>query len=284
MRKITLVSIAIIATGVFLFSDSFTNPTIPPAGVTGCTLGTTEQTCGKTSCHNNTANTGGGTINITFSDINLKYTPGSTYDMTVSTDETGKVKFGFEITATDANGDSVGTFIIPVGVTNLSTPTSGAVNHRKYLGHKNASATKSWNFQWKAPAVNKGQLSFFASSNCANGNGNASGDHIYTTALSIFPDTANGIFAPQISSTSFSILNLANGQLSVQYLQVTSENVIIALYDLNGRLSQTFLNSTEEKGMQQHSFDLNHSLSSGIYLVRYSSGNTSAARKIFIQN
>lgn len=282
-RKFILVSFGCLFAIIFPLSLVFTNSTQPPAGRTGVTTGITETTCGTSACHNNTPNTGGGTLTVTFSDPDLKYIPGQTYDMTVTTSETGKVKFGFEITSVDANGDSVGTFIIPSGVTNISKPSAGAVNHRTYLGHKTASSNNTWSFQWKAPAIAKGQLCFFIASNCANGNGNSSGDHIYSTSICISPDSTNGIFSPDLSDNSFSIQSIAFNQIALEYNQQSNDPVVIRLYDLSGMLVQTLFDGNEGKGLHTHSFQLTHNLSSGLYLVRYSSGHTDNAKKIFIQ-
>ncbi|HYV93212.1 MAG TPA: choice-of-anchor V domain-containing protein [Chitinophagales bacterium] len=281
--KAILIPFAVFVAVIFPLSQVFTNAVQPPAGRTGCTIGTTETTCGASTCHNNTPNTGGGTVTASFSDPDFKYTPGQTYDMSVSTSESGKIKFGFEITSVDANGDSVGNFIIPSGTTNLSKPTIGAVNHRKYMGHKTASATNSWNFQWKAPAIDKGQLCFFIASNCANGNGMSSGDHIYTTSFCITADSASGIFSHETIANAFSIQSIATNQLTLQYNQQTNDRVLIRLYNLNGEVLQTLFDGNEVQGLQTHSFRLTHSLSSGLYLVRYSSGYADVAKKIFIQ-
>lgn len=267
---------------ILAIESVFTNGVQPPAGRTGCTVAPTETTCGISTCHNNTPNTGGGSLTVTFSDTSLNYVPGQTYDMTVATSETGKVKFGFEITVADGNGDSVGTFIIPTGITNISSPLGG-INHRKYLGHKTASGNNTWSFQWKAPAIDKGQLCFYLASNCANGNGQSTGDHIYTTSLCILPESATGIFSPEISGNGFSIQSMAYNRLTVQYRQPESSPVLIRLYDLQGSLIQTLFDENEPEGWQIHSFGLKHSLTTGLYLIRYSSGTADVTKKIFIQ-
>ncbi|MEO5674248.1 MAG: choice-of-anchor V domain-containing protein [Chitinophagales bacterium] len=268
---------------VFPFSSVYTNSSQPPAGRTGCTAGTDETTCGTGACHNNTPNTGGGTLTVSFSDPELKYTPGQVYDMAVTASEAGMVKFGFEITSVDADGDSVGILIIPNGTTNISAPTSGAVNNRKYLGHKTASSNNIWNFQWKAPALDKGQLCFYAAGNCANGNGTSSGDHIYTTSLCILPDSADGIFSPGIPGSPFSIVSIANNIITLQYNQTGNDPALIRLYDLQGKNLQLLVDDNETGGLKKHAIALPHSLVSGVYLIRYTSGNTDEARKFFIQ-
>src|SRR6185295_9832956 len=140
-----------------------------------------------------------------------------------------------------------------------------------------------WSFQWKAPAIDKGQLCFYLASNCANGNGQSSGDHIYTTSLCINPESATGVFSPVSSGNEFSVQSIAYNRVAIQYNQPASGQVLIRLYDLNGTLIQTLFDQHEPEGRQTHSFSLSHSLSGGLYLVRYSSGTTDVAKKIFIQ-
>ncbi len=284
VKKVVLAVITMCTIVAVPFSQVFTNAPQPPAGRTGCTAGLDETTCGASNCHNNNPNTGAGSLLVSFSDPNLKYLPGQIYNMTVTTSESGMVKYGFEITSVTAAGDSVGTFIIPNGTTNISVPTSGAVNHREYLGHKTASSNSTWNFQWKAPAGDKGQLCFYVASNCANGNGTSSGDHIYTTSVCILPDSANGITASSAAGDAFSILSFVNNKINLQYSSLSGDPVLISLYGVRGELIQTLCNCAGSSGVQTRSFTLSHSLASGIYIVRYSTANMSEARKFFIQN
>lgn len=284
MKKIAVVAIMSIVFISLAVTNSYTNDSQPPAGRTGANIGSTETTCGASSCHNNTPNSGAGSVTITYSDTNLKYIDGQTYDMTVSTDEVGKVKFGFEITVVDANGDSVGKLIIPNGNTTISAPSNGAVNHRKYLGHKNASATKSWSFQWKAPVTDRGDLTFFAASNCANGSGSSSGDNIYTTSITVSHDFGSGILDASATEGAFSIESISNGQLNIHYSIRNSERVSINLFDINGRLIQTLLDENGTFGNYNQSFKLDKSLSNGIYLVNYRAGNIQTAKKFIYQN
>jgi hypothetical protein len=281
-RKAIFILSSILMIAFIPFQNVFTNATQPPAGRTGCNIAPTETTCGTSSCHNTTPNTGGGSLIVTFSDPNLKYIPGETYDMTVTTSEAGKIKFGFEITVTDAGGDSVGTFIIPNGTTNISSPPGG-FNHRKYLGHKTAGSNNTWSFQWKAPAIDKGQLCFYVAANCANGNNASSGDHIYTTSLCISADSANGIFSPVILTNNFFISSMVYDQITVQYNQPAEDHVLIQLYNFNGELLQTLFDGNESSGLQKHTFHLVENLPAGLYLVRYSCSSESVTNKIFIE-
>ena len=281
MKKLSAIIVTVVLLTTLFVKDSFTDSNQPPAGRTGANIGSTETTCGTSSCHNNTPNSGTGNVSITFSDTDLVYVPGQTYDMTVATAESGKTKFGFEITVVDANGDSVGTWIIPNGTNNVSKPSNGAVNHRKYLGHKNASSTSTWSFQWKAPVTDRGHLTFFASGNCANGNGSESGDHIYTTSLSVDPSVGTGVVTPVAEAADFKIQSLGYGALNVSIHQPQNGQVLIQLFDMNGRLISNLLDENIPAGEINRTLKLGNHLSSGMYLVRFDGNTTQQTRKIF---
>lgn len=150
-----------------------------PGGRTG-SIGDGGQTC--TGCHSGTAQlvTGWITTNIP----TTGYTPGQTYTITVTGTHTGVVKFGFELTAENATGTKVGTFVI----TN-STQTK-LVNQNKAVTHTAAGTTpsgntKSWSVNWTAPNPGVGPVTFYAALNAANGNGTTSGDVIYRTLTTV---------------------------------------------------------------------------------------------------
>ena len=45
----------------------------------------------------------------------------------------------------------------------------------------------SWTFKWTAPAQTAGKVEFYVAGNAANSDGSASGDYIYTKAVSTMP-------------------------------------------------------------------------------------------------
>lgn len=145
-----------------------------------------------TECHGGTASPQNGWIT---SNIPVDgYTPGEIYTITATGTHNGVVKFGFEATAENSTGTKVGT----IAITN-STETK-LVNNNKSVTHKSTGTTpsgntKSWSFNWTAPAAGTGNVGFYAAFNAANGNGNSTGDVIYKSSLSVpeFIPPVNGI-------------------------------------------------------------------------------------------
>lgn len=280
-RNSTIAAILLILTIVFSYSDVFTNEVQPVAGRTGAP---SETTCGTSACHNTTPNTFTGNVTITFSDPNLKYIPGDTYDVTVTVTEASITEWGFELTALDAaNALTPGTFLAEKNGVITSSPISGTFPNRKYRAHKNADGNNTWTFPWIAPSTNIGCITFYAAGNASNDNNALTGDHIYTSSLEICADSTNGIFSSSNNEGSFNIQSLVYNQITVEYNHSGIEPVRFSLYDMNGKLLQTLLDENSLQGKQVNTFKLANTIGSGMFLINYSSAEQSITKKIFIQ-
>lgn len=280
MRKYTI-SLVCMLTAVLLtfqYSEVRTNAIQPQAGRTGAPL---ELTCGDDlACHNTTPNTFTGNVAISFSGANNTYIPGTTYQVTVTVSEAGINKFGFECTSIDANGDSAGTWLSAVSGS-VAFPVAGAVNHRKYVSHHNAGANNTWVIDWKAPAVDKGPLTFYAAGNAANGNALATGDHIYTSSLTIIPGVV-GIDEAPANYASLFIQNLVNSDLNVQYDLSSAAQVSVILFNSLGQFEKILFTGNEPVGTHQHAFNVKN-LHPGLYFVQFISGNSRHTEKIIVE-
>jgi hypothetical protein len=141
-----------------------------------------ESTC--TACHDQNSGVGVFTINAPAS-----YAPGQTYQIQVqhtTTDQT-RLRWGFQLTAL-AGLNPVGTFTenSPYVFIEAGDPRI-YVNHTDegtFAGQANGAL---WTFQWTAPAVSAGPVTFYAAGNQANNNNNFIGDQIYTAAVTSNP-------------------------------------------------------------------------------------------------
>jgi len=170
---------------VMAFSDG------PPAGFTGAPG---ESTC--TACH--VGPTTGGTFTIMQQPAN--YTPGQTYQIVVrhQNSNPSQHRWGFQLTAL-AGGNMAGTFADPGGGL---TQVVGGVG-RDYIEHTSAGTFNGqlggaqWTFNWTAPPINLGPVTFYAAGNQANGDGTSTGDRIITaTATSDPPVTQPSVKSP----------------------------------------------------------------------------------------
>lgn len=151
-----------------------------------------------TVCHGDfTVNEGDGSVEIT--GVPLSYTPGQTYTVTVKATQADAVIYGFQLTAIDSAGNKAGAFDIPAaskGRLQILTGVVGEATVREYIEHTSGGLSNgqfgfnSWVMTWTAPATNVGRVDFYAAANCANSDGNTSGDYIYTSSkAALAPDT-----------------------------------------------------------------------------------------------
>jgi hypothetical protein len=158
---------------------SYTNN--PPVKHTGAP---NENNC--TSCHSGTAITSGTNYNDLEISTNMKngqYIPDSVYDITIKYKESGKSKFGFMATMLETTNDTKSGAITITNSTRTAK-SSSSVNgsSREYVYHKGSgtsgSGSISWDFEWKAPSKNEGDLKFYVALNSTNNNSGNSGDKI----------------------------------------------------------------------------------------------------------
>lgn len=168
-----LVILFIVSTGsVFAFSSG------PPNEKTGAP---NENTCAQAGCHaGNDLNVSGGSLMLTIPET---YIPSEVYTIVVNLSREGQSRWGFEMTALDADGASAGSFEADdAGNTQLSE-----ANSKQYIKHtsigtaQGTNDTHSWELEWTAPDADIGSITFYAAGNASNGNFNPVDDYIYTT-------------------------------------------------------------------------------------------------------
>jgi len=170
-----LLSILIIPSALVLYSYSSGSP----GGKTGST-GDGGTTC--TQCHAGTATSQSNWITT---DIPVDgYTAGETYTITVTGTHSGVVKMGFELTAENTSGTKKGNWTITDATRTKFANANTAVTHTS-AGNVPSGNTNTWSADWTAPTAGTGTIKFNAAINAANGNGNTSGDQIYTTSLTV---------------------------------------------------------------------------------------------------
>lgn len=170
----------LVAAAIFIFMTAEVDHFMgSPGGKTG-SPGDNGATC--TECHSGTATTQAGWIT---SNIPAEgYTPGETYNVTATGTHKGVQRFGFEATAENSAGSKTGTLSI------INSNETKLANQNHSVTHKNTGTTpmgnsKSWSFNWTAPAAGTGDVTFYAAFNAANGNGNSTGDVIYKSSLAV---------------------------------------------------------------------------------------------------
>ncbi|MBI3142388.1 MAG: T9SS type A sorting domain-containing protein [Bacteroidetes bacterium] len=157
-----------------------------------------------TVCHMGTANSGGGSLS--FSGIE-GYTPGETYTITVNVNDETSSKRGFQATMLNSSNQPVGN-LKPLSGNELFT--SGGNN---YVQHASPSSSGTFTFEWQAPSTVEGTVTLFAAGNASNGDGNPTGDKIYTNSLTISSSTS---MDQELNPTQVSVYpNPSSGQVAL---------------------------------------------------------------------
>ncbi|HKP81219.1 MAG TPA: PQQ-dependent sugar dehydrogenase [Pyrinomonadaceae bacterium] len=250
----------------------------PPAGYTGAP-GEEPEACAE--CHV-PPDAGTGKIAITAPQT---YVPGQTYPITVThtnADPT-RLRWGFELTVLDtASDEKAGELQSTNGLTQILN-NAGPGSARQYIEHTAAGTFigqqngASWTFNWTAPAVDVGPVTFYAAGNHANNDGNTSGDNIYKTFIAVAPASSTPDFALSVSPASRSVVpggsalytitvtplagftgqvNLSTSSLPVGAVGAFNP-ASIEITDANSRTSTLTLSTSLSTPVNNHAFNIN---------------------------
>lgn len=191
MQK-TLTLLALASVTVFFATRSHSSSNGAGGGYTGAP---SESEC--TSCHAGTLRTAGAKwsrIRLIDNFTGNGYIPDSTYTLAVSYRESGRSKFGFQITCLNSSNAPSGTFTATTTRVQRVTRTINSLT-REYIEQTSSgtsgvtSDSTIWFFSWKAPSTNQGNLTFYVALNATNSNSQNSGDSIYTKQFTIGPSS-----------------------------------------------------------------------------------------------
>lgn len=176
--------------------------------------GTGEQSCNESGCHVGTAlNGGGGNVTIA-SSTGTTYNPGQKQTFTITITDSRARVYGFQMTARlDSNRTAqAGTFTAAsrqfvlcastnagdVGTNRPSSGTCSSSRPLEFIEHTSPFTTNTITVTWTPPSSDVGPVDIYVSANAANGDGNNTGDHIYTSSLTLQPASTSNC---QISGT-----------------------------------------------------------------------------------
>jgi uncharacterized protein (TIGR03437 family) len=167
----------------------------PAARVTGAP-GDNPRAC--TACHTGTLNSGTGSVSI-FLQGGPVYIPGVKQRVTVQVSDPVQQRWGFELTArlsSDLQNGQAGDLIPVDNFTqvvcedNAPNPCASGVSFIEHTSAGTRNGTKggaTFQFDWNPPATNVGAVTFYVAGNAANGDGNLTGDLIYTSNVQLNP-------------------------------------------------------------------------------------------------
>ena len=188
--------------------NAFANSFGPLDGLTGAPA---EGNC--TQCHaGNELDAAGGSMTLTIPET---YVPNEVYTIVVNLSREGQSRWGFEMTALDADGASAGAFAADEAE-NTQLSEAGGKQYIKQTSNGTGQGTKdahSWEFQWTAPDADIGPITFYAAGNAANGDLGAAGDYIHTAQGESTPPipVVAGVSLELVGDTALSTVDAVEG-------------------------------------------------------------------------
>ncbi len=260
------------------FLASHKNASGAPAGRTGAPG---EQNC--TACHSGTTQNGDAITSLTLTDalgnVVTTYIPDSTYTANFLINNAA-VKKGFEIVALDVTNDTqAGTMTAMTGTTVLT------LSGRKYVTHKSTSntTTTGWNFKWKAPSTNVGDVRFYSASNVTNNNNSDSGDQIFLSQHTV-SHNALATVQEQDQSMNFSAFFAANtNTLNLSFDSRVVGKGFVNVINLSGKSVYSNHFGDVKIGSNNEKVLLPAEIKTGIYMVHLFVNNQSTTYKMMIQ-
>ncbi len=196
----------------------------PPVGVAG--VPGEFGTC--TYCHS--SGSGSGSVKVTFPN-GLTYAAGATQHLIVTVADPAQQRWGFELTARQANDPTAqaGSFIpgsdgftqtVCVDKAFQSAAAGPCISSMplEYIEHTGngtrpgQQGSADFAFDWTPPSATAGSIVVYVTANAANGDGNTGGDHIYATSYTLKP--ASTVNRPAIAKTA-GVVNGASFQAGI---------------------------------------------------------------------
>ncbi len=228
----------------------FALPDGPPAGVTGAPG---EGTCAQ--CH--TPGSGGGKVEIGFP-AGLTYAPGVKQQLTITVTDADARRFGFQLSARLAGDNSqAGTLAAAPGESNMRVICSGSTLRGasgcpasapiEYIEHNAPRQANTFRVEWTPPATDRGPVRIYVAANAANGDGDNTGDDIYTANSTLTPMGGQPASGPTF--TAAGVVNAASftpGLSPGSFISIFGENLAPVTRSWDGAIQGTALPSQLE--------------------------------------
>lgn len=274
--KKTIVSTLAIAIGTICITDFTSTAHSNAGGAPIAKTGSPGDGSNCTGCHSGTASSGG---SITSNVPVTGYIPGNTYTITATISVSGINKYGFEVSPQGTTSAQKGTLVATDAVNTKLLGTTG-----KYITHKLAgtsgTGTKTWTFNWIAPAAGTGNAIMYGAFVAANGNGANSGDQVFLTSLLIQENLSAGIMDIVNNADSWNVYpNPSTDKITIESLDANAEMKSLEMYDITGKLIKSI---NYETISQSQSIDI-ADLQSGVYVLNIQTDKNRITKKFIKQ-
>lgn len=192
------------------------------------------------------------------------YSPGATYEITISATDDGVNVWGFEMMAEDENGNPIGEFTNTSDVNSLS---SGQRATHKFASTSSSNG-QTWAASWIAPSSGSGKVIFYVSTLAANGNGNTGGDQVYNDTLQVKENLVASI--GQVKDVDIDIYpNPTSHTIAIE--GYTNTKAILKILDTKGQVyhSAHFTNFVDVSDLSQGTYFIRIIENKNVYIKRF---------------
>ncbi|MCX6148308.1 MAG: hypothetical protein NTW25_13825 [Candidatus Kapabacteria bacterium] len=281
-KTIIQICFCLLLTSLLLFASNSA-----PVSTTGAPG---EMTCAKSDCHSDKAlNSGVGLLTLSFENNVTEYIPGKTYKVKINIHESNIIRFGFQVLAlNEKNNKNSGVIKITESERTQILLGYDSLADRQYLTYKYkgtdavSNSNGEWTFEWTAPSIDEGPVTFYLAGITANNDGTDQGDNCYTKSFKINPNTLG--VEDNIINNDIKIQINNNSQINLNYKLNINSDIKIDLYNINGIKINEWNYINEIAGNQNKYLLLNSNLNNGTYILNIYSNNKNQSQKFNINN
>jgi len=135
----------------------------------------------------------------------------------------------------------------------------------------NTSSVSEWLWDWTAPSSNTGDVTFYVSSNHANGNGTTSSDEIFLSQHTFTEDNGASVSEQAFSAQTASFIAETN-ELFIVMNHSDLGLLNVGLYDINGKQVLNKKKLMLSSGENVLRFKVNTSIDNGTYVLALKQG------------
>ncbi len=273
-KKFTLVLSALLMAGMaydYNNNAAHTFSTGAPSGETGSPGD--GSTC-STSCHTGGPSPTNQMVSISSDVPGSGYVPGTTYTVTITAESSNGTEFGFQVSPQDGNGNLLGTLIASGAGTQFSAGGTTHITHA--AGGTAGTGSKTWTFEWVAPASGTGSVTFYVAVNFSDNTGNQFNDVI-----------VNETHTVQESNVGISEAELAS--ISV-YPNPVIDEIHVAAKDVDEEIMITLISMDGKRVLQEKhdggniTIDVaSRSLTTGVYFLNLEVDGKSSIKKLLVK-
>lgn len=209
-----------------------------------------------------------------------QYLPGKQYiaRVTINTVSGNPLRWGFQMIALKDAGNTDLDGFGDMNPNNYKIVTVNSTG-RTYAEHDNASTSNIFNVKWTAPAAGTGNITFYASGNAVNNNGQNTGDGSSSSSLKLTEGSLSSTQNPDADRIGLRIWpNPIGTEGSFSAVLPQAGNYRVAVHDLSGRM---VWESNRALPAGEWRFDLPASeWAPGIYFISLQGAGISASVKV----